>query len=90
MRPLFYEFPQDPVAWEWEDCYLFGPDLLVAPVMEPGRTEREVYLPAGARWRDAYTGQEYDGGRTVTVPAPAEIIPVLIRNGKDYPIYPLA
>lgn len=87
MRPLFYDFPEDKVAWQVEDCYMFGPDLLVAPVMEAGVTQRQVYLPAGAVWKDAYTGETYQGGQTVTVPAPMDVIPVLLRDGKDYPIY---
>lgn len=40
MRPLFFDFPEDPVCWETEDCYMFGPDLLVAPVMEEGARTR--------------------------------------------------
>lgn len=88
MRPLFYDFPEDQTAWHVEDSYMFGPDLLVSPVMEPGVTERSVYLPVGATWKDAYTGQVYEGGQTVTVPAPLDVIPVMIRDGKDYPIYP--
>ena len=87
MRPLFYDFPKDQEAWKVEDSYMFGPDLLVSPVMEAGVTERQVYLPAGATWKDAYTGKVYDGGQHVAVPAPIDIIPVLIRDGKDYPIY---
>ena len=61
--------------------------MLVAPVMEPGVTQRRIYLPAGETWKDAYTGQVYEGGQTVTVPAPIDIIPVMLRGGKDYPIY---
>jgi alpha-D-xyloside xylohydrolase len=87
MRPLFYDFPQDPKAWEIEDAYMFGPDLLVAPVMEEGVTARDVYLPEGASWTDANTGCRYDGGQTVTVPAPLDIIPVFVRDGKNYEIY---
>ena len=87
MRPLFYEFPQDKQAWQTEDCYMFGPDMLVAPVMEAGVTERSIYLPEGATWTDAYTGKVYEGGQTVTVPAPIDVIPVMLRDGKDYPIY---
>ncbi len=87
MRPLFYDFPKDKAAWQAEDCYMFGPDLLVAPVMEPGVTERSIYLPAGATWKDAYTGKTYEGGQTVTVPAPIDIIPVMMRDGKEFPIY---
>ena len=87
MRPVFFDFPADARAWEVEDAYLFGPDLLVAPVMEPGVSQRQVYLPAGCRWTDAYTGQVYEGGQTVTVPAPRDVIPVFIREGKHYDIY---
>ncbi len=87
MRPLFFDFPGDIDAWHVEDAYMLGPDLLVAPVMEAGATERRVYLPSGAIWTDAYTLETYEGGRTVTVPAPLDIIPVFFRDGKEYPIY---
>ncbi len=87
MRPLFYDFPADETAWKTEDVYMFGPDLLVAPVFEKGATERTVYLPEGAVWQDAYTKETYPGGQTVTVPAPLGIIPVMIRDGKAFDIY---
>ena len=87
MRPVFFDFPADEKAWRVEDAYMFGPDLLVAPVLESGTTERTVYLPAGCTWTDAYTKKVYDGGQTVTVPAPMDIIPVFIREGKSYKIY---
>ena len=87
MRPLFYEFPKDAECWNVEDSYMFGSDLLVSPVMEAGATERRIYLPAGCKWTDAYTKKEYDGGQYVTVPAPIDIIPVMMREGCDYPIY---
>ncbi|MGN0298974.1 MAG: TIM-barrel domain-containing protein [Lachnospiraceae bacterium] len=87
MRPLFFDFPEDKKCWEIEDSYMFGPDLLVSPVMEAGATEREIYLPAGHSWLDAYTKQVYEGGQKVTVPAPIDIIPVMIRDGKNYEIY---
>lgn len=93
MRPLFYDFPEDPACWEVEDSYMFGPDLLVSPVMEGGVDSREVYLPKGAQWTDAYTHKVYEGGQTVTVPAPIDIIPVMVRDGnpstdrKEFRIY---
>jgi alpha-D-xyloside xylohydrolase len=55
--------------------------------MEEGVTVRDVYLPEGASWTDANTGCRYDGGQTVTVPAPLDIIPVFVRDGKNYEIY---
>ena len=57
MRALFLEFPDEPEAWQITDQYMFGPDVLVAPVTTYGAREREVYLPAGASWLDAWTGE---------------------------------
>lgn len=87
MRPLFYDFPEDKACWSVEDSYMLGPDLLVSPVMEAGALEREIYLPAGADWTDAYTKKVYKGGQRVTVPAPLDVIPVMIRAGRDLPVY---
>ena len=63
MRPVFYDFPTDQESWNVEDAYLFGPDLYVAPVMEDHVTEREVYLPDGTAWFNAWTGEKYEGGQ---------------------------
>ncbi|MEG0901519.1 MAG: glycoside hydrolase family 31 protein, partial [Clostridia bacterium] len=81
MRPLFYAFPKDAHAADVEDQYLFGPDLLVAPVMELGLRKRPVYLPMGAEWMEASTGKEYKGGQTVEADAPLSVIPVFVRKG---------
>ncbi len=85
MRPLFVDFPGDPPSWTVDDQFLFGPDVLVAPVAEPGVREREVYLPPGS-WVDAATGTEHSGGAVVTVAAPIERIPVFVRAGADVPL----
>lgn len=87
MRPLFFDFPEDQKAWETEDAYMFGKDLLVAPVMEAGVSERAVYLPAGTRWKESATGRIYEGGETVSASAPIDIIPVFIREGADISVY---
>ncbi|WP_232531831.1 glycoside hydrolase family 31 protein [Microbacterium halophytorum] len=81
MRGLFHEFPDDPRAWQIEDQFLLGADLLVAPVVEPGARERDVHLPAGARWTDAATREEHPGGQSVRVSAPLDVIPVFLRDG---------
>jgi alpha-D-xyloside xylohydrolase len=86
MRPYLVEFPEDPKSWTVDDAYLFGRDLLVAPVLEAGARSREVYLPKGASWRDAWTGEEHEGGQTVTVPAPLDRIPLFLRDGATLPI----
>ncbi len=86
MRPLFFEFPRDERAWSVDDAFLLGPDLLVAPVLCGGAREREVYLPAGAAWTDAWTGAEHRGGDAVRVEAPLERVPVFLRDGAELPI----
>lgn len=88
MRPLFVDFPADATAWRVDDEFLLGPDVLVAPVLFPGATSREVYLPAGADWTDAWTGSPYAGGATITAAAPPDRIPVFLRAGADVPIRP--
>ena len=87
MRPMMFDFPEDVEAWKVEDAYLFGPDVLVAPVLEKGARERTVYLPAGTGWTDAFTGTRYSGGQRVTVPAPLDIIPLFVRDGRTIPIW---
>jgi alpha-D-xyloside xylohydrolase len=81
MRPLFLNFPADQTCWDIADEFLLGADLLVAPVVTEGAREREVYLPAGADWRDAWTGAPLPGGQWLTAAAPLEVIPVYVRDG---------
>lgn len=83
MRPLFYEFPEDPAAWALDYSYMFGSDLLVAPIVEQGATQREVYLPEGTRWVHASTKAEYQGGQKIRVEAPISSIPVFLRDGRQ-------
>lgn len=87
MRPMFFDFPEDKVCWETEDQYMFGPDLLVAPVMEMGMRSRSVYLPKGLKWTEAKSGKVYEGGQRVEADAPVDVIPVFVREGRTYEIY---
>ena len=75
IRTMFYEFPEDSKCWDLQDQYMFGAKYLVAPVMELNRFERDVYLPAG-RWKNVNSGEILEGGKTVSVNAPIEEIPV--------------
>ncbi len=83
MRPLFYDYPSDPAAWELEDEYMLGPDLLVAPVTAEGKREREIYLPEG-KWICLHTGETRQGGRNVNAEAALERIPVYVKNADLY------
>lgn len=87
MRPMFYDFPEDNTCWNLSDQYMFGPDILVAPVLEAKCEERTVYLPAGCKWTEAKTGIVYEGGQSVTARTPMDVIPLFVREGKDYPLY---
>ncbi|MBN1541358.1 glycoside hydrolase family 31 protein [candidate division KSB1 bacterium] len=86
MRPLFIDFPNDAKAWKTEDAFLFGPDLLVAPILEAGSRSRRVYLPRGARWTDAWSKVDYTGGQTIEVDAPLDRIPLFLRDDAILPI----
>lgn len=83
IRPLFYDFPKDPAAWDIKYEYMYGPDLLIAPVTLGDATSIQVYLPAGCTWTEAHTGLQYDGGQTVQAQAPLETIPVFLRDGRQ-------
>ena len=75
---MFYEFPEDKACWELSDQYMFGSRYLVAPIFHLNQSRREVYLPAG-QWKLTSDGSVYEGGRTVTVAAPIEYMPVFER-----------
>lgn len=83
MRALFYEFPDDPACWDIKDSYLFGPDILVAPVCHEKARSRQVYLPAGVSWIHAGNGQTYRGGQTYEIDAPLDTLPVFLREGRQ-------
>ncbi|WEV73918.1 hypothetical protein OZX74_08590 [Bifidobacterium sp. ESL0798] len=86
IRGLFYEFPDDEAAADIADEYMFGPDLLVAPVTTLKARSREVYLPgdASVSWTDLRDGRAYPGGSTIDSPAPLDSLPVFAKAGKDW------
>jgi len=86
MRALFMDFPHDPKVDTLTNEYMFGPDLLVAPVTHQGRTSRKVYLPAGTDWYNYWTNREYHGGQTIVAKAPINIIPLFVRAGSILPL----
>jgi alpha-glucosidase (family GH31 glycosyl hydrolase) len=88
MRPMVLHYPDDPRVWEMGSQYLWGENLLVAPVTREGATSWPVYLPAGT-WHDFWTHQRYEGGRAVQVDAPLERMPLLVRGGAIVPMGPV-
>jgi len=79
-RPLFLHFEDDPRCYDTQTVYLYGPDLLVAPVILPGVLTWTVYLPAGVDWTHVWSGCVYSGGAEIEIPAPLGQPPVFFRR----------
>jgi alpha-glucosidase (family GH31 glycosyl hydrolase) len=88
MRALWLHYPDDPAAVARGDEYLWGRDLLVAPVVEQGATSRQLYLPRGA-WFDFWTGERHEGGREITRTVDLETTPLYVRAGSILPLGPV-
>ena len=83
IRTLFFEFPQDERTWNITDEYMFGGNLLVAPICHKGQVKRNVYLPSGCNWINAFTGEKFAGGQDIAADAPIERLPVFYREDKE-------
>ena len=87
LRPVFYNYENDSAAFAESDDFMVGRELLVASVVSKSQFERKVYLPKEANcWTDFHTGLWYEGGQTVTVPAPLQYCPLLVRGGSIIPV----
>jgi len=84
LRPLVYEFQQDPAVYTIGDQAMVGPWLMYAPVMEQGAQGRAVYLPAGT-WYEIHSGREYQGPRTIKPVLPLGALPTYVRQGAILP-----
>jgi alpha-glucosidase (family GH31 glycosyl hydrolase) len=88
MRALWLDFPDDPTAVARDDEYLWGSNLLVAPVVEKGADTRRVYLPRDA-WHDFWSGERIEGGREISRPVDLETLPLYVRGGSILPLGPV-
>lgn len=86
LRPLLMQEPDNLALRSADDSYLLGESLLVAPVLEKGVASRIVYLPAGL-WYDFWTHENYSGGKSITVPAALERLPLFVRAGTVLPLW---
>lgn len=84
-RPLMYENPNNSNLFDVYDTYYWGDNFIVAPVIEPGITSREVYLPEG-EWTHFFTGKQYNGNKINQIPTPFEEIPVFVKAGSFIPM----
>ncbi|KAB5585520.1 family 31 glycoside hydrolase [Coniochaeta sp. 2T2.1] len=80
IRTFCFAFPDDKVAWDVEDEYMFGDKYLVCPVLYAGSTKRTVYFPAGAKGKAMDGGEVFEGGSSKEVDAPPEAMPVFMRQ----------
>lgn len=83
MRPLFYEYPNDGEAWNTDNTYLFGSDIVVAPIVNYQQRSRDVYLPAGTEWINLWTGDRLNGGSHYDINAEIDEIPVFINSANS-------
>jgi len=88
MRSLWLHYPDDPEAVKRGDEYLWGRDILVAPVVEKGATSRRLYLPRG-HWFDFWTNERHDGGREIERAVDLETLPLFVREGTILPLGPV-
>ena len=88
MRSLWLHYPKDKQARGIGDAYLWGRDMLIAPVYEKGATNRDVYLPAG-KWYDWWTGKAETGGRSVQRDVDLATMPIYVRAGAIVPVDPI-
>lgn len=89
MRALCIDYPDDPLAWGMEDAYLFGNQMLVAPLLHSKPYTRKVYVPEGT-WIDYQSHKAYEGGRCHEIEAGPVPIIVLVQDGAAIPHAPLA
>jgi len=88
MRALWLHYPDDPVARSRGDEYLWGRDVLVAPVTEPSASSRKLYLPRGT-WFDFWTEERVEGGREIERPVDLATMPIYLRAGAILPLGPI-
>jgi len=87
-RPLVMDWRTDPKTWNIGDQFMFGPSVLVNPVLKPDATHRTVYLPESPLWYDFWSGASVKGGHEVDTQAPLDRIPLFVRAGSIIPLGP--
>jgi len=82
MRPMFFNYPEDEICYKLGDQYMFGDDILFAPIVYQGQTSRSVYLPSGT-WIDVNSRKEYAGGRFVEIHAELDKFIAFVKKGSS-------
>ncbi|HTG70024.1 MAG TPA: TIM-barrel domain-containing protein, partial [Candidatus Udaeobacter sp.] len=84
-QPLVFQFQNDPNTYNIEDQVMFGDSIMIAPVVTEGATSRSLYLPAGTKWVDYWTGEEHEGGQTITKQADLGTLPIYVKQDSIIP-----
>ena len=84
-QPLVYQYQDDAEVTNIQDQFMFGKEIMVAPVVTKGQTSRRVYLPKGSRWTDWWDGKSYDGGQWITREAPLNTMPIFVKSDSIVP-----
>jgi hypothetical protein len=89
IRGMYLDHPSEEGSYTYRHQYMFGQELLAAPVSEPGYGKpvlKDVYLPAGEKWVDFFTGRIYEGGQAISYLCPIERLPLFVRAGSIVPM----
>lgn len=85
VRPLVMEYPNDPETFQCSDQFLLGSQVLIAPILRPGKSYRSMYLPAGS-WYDFWTEKRYQGGQYHLISADLDTLPIFVKAGTILPL----
>ena len=86
MRPLFFEEPDNEELFDYSEAYLWGNDILVAPILKDSVSEKTVYFPKGSNWFDFYSEEKFEGGQTKSIVVKENSIPTYVRGGSFVPM----
>ncbi len=84
-QPLVYQFQNDEKTYNISDQYMFGDSMMLAPVVKEGQTQRDIYLPRGTKWINYWTGQEYNGGQTISQNVALGDLPIFVKKNSMIP-----
>lgn len=92
VRGMYLEYPNQEASYNTKHQFMFGSELLVAPVIESGRGKpvtKDIYLPSGVDWYDYFSGKVYKGGQMLPYPCPLEQMPIFVKAGAILPMGPV-
>lgn len=86
MRPLFFEDTNNSDLYSYSNAYLWGPNILVSPILEAGKKTQDIYFPKNNIWFDFYTNERFEGGQTKSISTRENSIPTFVKAGSFIPM----